>query len=63
MVSFITTATTMIVYPIVGYIVEKYGMNYLLVFTVLVTMLLLVIAFALYKSFKRKESLKKYSIN
>jgi hypothetical protein len=36
MVSFITTATTMIVYPIVGYIVEKYGMNYLLVFTVLV---------------------------
>ncbi|WP_072890961.1 MFS transporter [Tepidibacter formicigenes] len=54
MVSFITTAMTMSLYPLSGYIVEKNGMHTLLTFTVITTVSLLTVAFIVYKSFSSK---------
>lgn len=51
MTSFITTAVMMLLYPLFGYVVEKNGMNKLLLVTVIVTVPLLTVAFSVYKAF------------
>lgn len=55
MVAFITTANTMVLYPMSGYIVSNIGMKLLLIYTVIITLLFLSIQLLLYRSFKSKS--------